>query len=78
VDLTVNAQMYDIDGFDNAAAVVAQLHSAGRKAVCYIDVGTWENWRSDANSLPAVVKGAYDNFLLLRLRFEPGWGSARG
>ena len=50
--------MYDIDGFDNAANVVSQLHAAGRKAVCYIDVGTWENWRSDAQSFPAVVKGA--------------------
>ena len=58
VDTTVNAQMFDIDGFDNDASVVTKLHSLGRKAVCYIDVGTWENWRSDANKFPAAVKGS--------------------
>lgn len=58
VDLSVNVQMYDIDMFDNPASVVTALHAKGRKAVCYIDVGTWENWRPDASRFPAVVKGA--------------------
>jgi hypothetical protein len=49
--------MYDIDLFDNNASVVAQLHSMGRKVVCYVDVGTWENWRPDASQFPNVVKG---------------------
>src|SRR5450432_2807467 len=45
VDQTVNVAMYDIDMFDNHASVVASLHTAGHKVTCYIDVGTWENWR---------------------------------
>lgn len=57
VDTTVAAQVFDIDGFDNSAAVVAKLHSQGSKVICYIDVGTWENWRSDAASFPDSVKG---------------------
>jgi hypothetical protein len=57
VDLTVDGSMYDIDMFDNDASVVTALHNAGRIAVCYIDVGTWENWRPDANKFPASVKG---------------------
>src|SRR5690348_7090158 len=57
VNLSVNASMYDIDMFDNSASVVASLHAAGRKAVCYIDVGTWENWRPDASQFPSIVKG---------------------
>src|SRR4029077_10225389 len=40
-----NVQMYDIDGFDNSAATVAALHAHGTIAVCYIDLGTWEDWR---------------------------------
>jgi hypothetical protein len=57
VDLTVGASMYDIDMFDNDASVVSALHNAGRKAVCYVDFGTWENWRPDAAQFPASVKG---------------------
>lgn len=57
VDTTVNAAVYDIDMFDNDASVVATLHAAGRKAVCYVDFGTWENWRPDASTFPASVKG---------------------
>ena len=57
VDQSVKVQMYDIDMFDNDASVVAALHVAGRKVVCYVDVGTWENWRSDASKFPKSVLG---------------------
>lgn len=48
---------YDVDGFDASAVEVARLHSMGRRVVCYIDVGTWENWRPDAGQFPASVRG---------------------
>jgi hypothetical protein len=48
---------YDVDGFDTSAAEVARLHRLGRRVICYIDVGTWENWRSDATRFPASVRG---------------------
>jgi hypothetical protein len=48
---------YDIDGFDNTAAEVSTLHAQGRHAICYIDVGTAENWRPDYSSFPAWVLG---------------------
>lgn len=57
VDLIVNAQMYDIDLFTNDASVVAQLHAMNRKAVCYISVGSYEDWRPDANMFPASIIG---------------------
>jgi hypothetical protein len=57
VDEKVKAQMYDIDMFDNDASVVASMHNKGRKVVCYIDLGTWENWRPDANKFPKSVLG---------------------
>jgi hypothetical protein len=56
-NLANKVQMYDIDGFDNTAATVSALHANGTIAVCYIDVGTSENFRSDFASFPASVQG---------------------
>lgn len=50
-------RVYDIDGFDASAANVASMHAAGIKVVCYIDAGTWENWRPDANRFPKSILG---------------------
>ena len=52
------AAAWDVDGESTSAAQVAALHSAGHKAICYVDVGTWEPWRADAGSFPAAVKGS--------------------
>jgi hypothetical protein len=57
VNTSHNANAYDIDGFDNTASTVASLHAGGHHAICYIDVGTWENWRSDASSFPSGLRG---------------------
>ena len=62
VDLTVNVPVYDIDGFENNAAVVRALHSADRKVVCYIDVGAAENFRPDYASFPRQVLGKGDGW----------------
>jgi hypothetical protein len=48
---------YDIDGFENGASEVSALHAQGKHAICYIDVGTSENFRPDYSSFPASVKG---------------------
>ena len=50
----------ELDGFDTPASVVASLHAHGKRAVCYIDVGTWERWRPDARSFPRRVLGKPD------------------
>lgn len=57
IDKSVQAPAYDVDGFDTPSSTVASLHSAGRKVVCYISAGSWENWRSDASKFPSSVKG---------------------
>ncbi len=49
---------YDIDGFDNSAGEVSTLHGQGKHVICYIDVGTAENWRPDYGSFPASVLGS--------------------
>jgi hypothetical protein len=48
---------YDVDGFDTSSREVARLHAEGKRVICYIDVGTWENWRPDAGSFPRSVLG---------------------
>jgi hypothetical protein len=57
LDLNVNAAMFDIDLFDTPASTVAALHARGRRAICYLSAGTWENWRPDAGRFPAEVLG---------------------
>ena len=53
----LNVEMYDVDGFDASAALVSAMHAQATHAVCYLSLGTWENWRSDAGSFPASVLG---------------------
>jgi endo-alpha-1,4-polygalactosaminidase (GH114 family) len=57
VDTSVDAQVYDIDLFDNDASVVKTLHDQGRKVICYISVGSREDWRPDADQFPPDVLG---------------------
>lgn len=62
IDNQVNAAVYDLDGFGTSAAEVARLHALGRHVICYIDVGTWENWRPDARRFPRRVLGRSDGW----------------
>jgi len=57
IDLSVNAQVFDIDLFDNDASIVAALHATGARVFCYLSAGSWENWRPDASDFPQVVLG---------------------
>ncbi|MFG3493752.1 endo alpha-1,4 polygalactosaminidase [Streptomyces sp. NPDC047928] len=57
LDPTVDVPVYDIDGFDHPAAAVADLHRRGRKVICYLSTGAWEDFRPDAAKFPAAVLG---------------------
>ncbi|MEY9875500.1 hypothetical protein ABH931_005001 [Streptacidiphilus sp. MAP12-33] len=57
VDTSVRADVYDIDADDNAADVVAALHRAGRRVICYVNAGAWEPYRADAGNYPKVLLG---------------------
>lgn len=57
IDLTVNAAVYDLDLIETDAATVARLHALKRHVICYIDVGSWEDFRPDAGAFPESVKG---------------------
>ena len=54
---TQPAAVYDVDGFETTASEVAALHALGKRVVCYIDAGTWENFRPDKARFPRSVLG---------------------
>lgn len=63
VDTSVEADVYDIDLFENDASVIDELHRQNRKVICYISVGSLENWRPDADQFPDEVMGKdYDGW----------------
>jgi hypothetical protein len=57
VDLSIDAQVYDLDMFETDAATVSALHAMGRRVICYINVGAWEDWRPDKADFPPAVLG---------------------
>ncbi|MGF1428798.1 endo alpha-1,4 polygalactosaminidase [Kitasatospora sp. LaBMicrA B282] len=62
VDQSVDVPVYDIDGFENDASVVAALHAKGRKVICYVNAGAWETFRPDAGAFPNAVLGSGDGW----------------
>jgi len=62
VDTSVEADVYDIDLYA-PQEVIDELHARGVRArrgvrvICYISVGSWEDWRPDADRFPPEVLG---------------------
>jgi hypothetical protein len=56
-ELTPGASVYDIDAFEASAANVRAIHRKGAEAICYVDVGSWEEYRPDASKFPKSVLG---------------------
>jgi hypothetical protein len=57
IDTGYPACVYETDGFETSEATVAKLHSRGVKAICYLDVGSWEEYRPDASEFPKASLG---------------------
>lgn len=63
IDLSIDAHVYEVDGFEVSAKTVARLHRQGRRVICYLDVGSWESFRPDADRFPRKVLGrAYEGY----------------
>ncbi len=63
IDTSVPACVFDVDGFETPAATVRALHRQGAAVICYLDVGSWENFRPDAGRFPRSVLGrTYEGF----------------
>ena len=50
-------KMYDIDMEQTDAQTIARLKAKGIYVVCYMEVGGWENYRSDKDQFPPSVLG---------------------
>ena len=62
IDTSIEAQVYDIDLYADQQVIDA-LHARGVKVICYISVGSWEDWRPDAGRFPQEVLGReYDGW----------------
>jgi hypothetical protein len=57
IDISIDAGVYDIDLFDNGADTVASLQLQGRRTVCYLSAGSFEDWRPDAADFPKEIIG---------------------
>jgi hypothetical protein len=62
IDTSMEMQVFDID-WEQEASEVQLLHAAGKKVICYVSVGSWEDWRPDADQFPSTVIG----------KDYPGW-----
>jgi hypothetical protein len=58
IDAGIPACVYEVDGFEVSKATVAKLHARGAKVICYLDVGSWEEYRPDAGKFPKSSIGA--------------------
>ncbi|NQV13529.1 MAG: endo alpha-1,4 polygalactosaminidase [Parcubacteria group bacterium] len=54
---TVDAEVYDLDLFDSSKELVDSLHQQDKKMICYVSVGSYEDWRPDAQDFPSSVIG---------------------
>ncbi len=57
INTSIPARIFDIDGFDTPRPMIRRLHRRHRKVICYLDVGSWESYRPDANRFPRSVIG---------------------
>ncbi len=48
INTAYDVDVYDIDLFDAPDEVIAELHAAGRRVVCYFSAGSYEEFREDA------------------------------
>lgn len=57
IDLSVDAEVFDVDLWATPESTVDELHHQDRKVICYLSAGSWEPYRPDAERFPAAVIG---------------------
>ncbi|MEA3325933.1 MAG: endo alpha-1,4 polygalactosaminidase [Chloroflexota bacterium] len=57
IDLTVQAEIFNLDLFETTPEEIQYLHSKGVQVICYLNAGAWENWRPDSNDFPKATIG---------------------
>jgi hypothetical protein len=57
VDISINADIFELDLFETPQETIDSLHESGKKVICYINVGAWEEYRPDAGDFPNAFIG---------------------
>jgi hypothetical protein len=57
LDLTVDAQLYDVDLFDTPVSAIEALHARGGRVACYFSAGSYERGRPDSAAFPRSLLG---------------------
>lgn len=57
LDFEVDAEIFDVDYETTTQADLDRLKQDGRRTVCYLSVGSWEEFRPDAAEFPDAVLG---------------------
>ncbi len=62
IDTSIEADVYDVDLYVDQS-IIDELHAKGRKVICYMSVGSYEDWRPDEDQFPPEVLGKdYDGW----------------
>ena len=57
IDPSLNVDVYNLDLFETSAEVVDALHARGIRVICYLNAGSWEDWRPDREDFPETALG---------------------
>ncbi|MER5813126.1 endo alpha-1,4 polygalactosaminidase [Streptomyces sp. NPDC002033] len=57
LDTSFDVPVYDVDGFNTSQEQVTALKRAGRRTICYISTGAWEDFRPDSGDFPEDMRG---------------------
>ncbi|MEE9205476.1 MAG: endo alpha-1,4 polygalactosaminidase [Acidimicrobiia bacterium] len=57
IDSSYDVAMYDVDLFETPIETIALLQAEGRIVICYLSVGSVEDWRDDVAMFPDSIVG---------------------
>ena len=57
LDLSLDVDVYNLDLIETTLEDIAALHDRNIYVMCYFSAGSWEDWRSDADSFPEEIIG---------------------
>jgi hypothetical protein len=55
--VVTNAEAVDLDLFEAKRSTVLALKGNGKRVICYMSAGSWEDWRDDKDDFPPEVIG---------------------
>jgi hypothetical protein len=58
LNISYDVDAYNVDLFDTPTSSFQQLHSQGKKVICYFSAGSLENWREDRSLFNTLPLGA--------------------